>query len=337
MTNHRLHAHRPRVLRVLVGWFVILLVACGQPAPAQTPSPSPTTPSPTSTPSVSNTTPANATPTKLPVAYDLFTKGRASQVVAQLVAAAEGKPVVRLVLDRTRARLTYVDEGDRPRSVVWEAGKISPSDDGTDLVASTSFDPLRFNLSDVETLFQIAATISGSSTRQELQIIGYDHGEIYMTVTTSPESSTVFFDRDGVPVPRLDLTLADNLATGISDALVDRLLVVEVGVSGSAQVWVDVVASPGIVERRIRPANQPMYLAQRRETPSGEQFDAGLIDPQVLALLLRTAPGLLGEDPTTPVSLRVMQPAKATAPRIVVQIGSSQLVTDLSGEPLSEP
>ena len=56
-----------------------------------------------------------------------------------------------------------------------------------------------------------------------------------------------------------------------------------------------------------------------------------------LALLLRTAPGLLGEDPTTPISLRVMQPAKATAPRIVVQIGSSQLVTDLSGEPLSEP
>lgn len=335
MTNHQRHKRRHPATRALVCWLVILLVACGHQAPVQTSSP--TTPSPTATPSGSGATLANATATPLPVAYDLFTKGRATQVVAQLVAASDGKPVVRLVVDRTRARLTYVDEGDRPRSVVWEAGKISPSDDGTDLVASTSFDPLMFDLSDVETLFQIAATISGSSARQELQIVEYDHGQIYMTVTTTPESSTVFFGRDGVPVARLNLTLADNLATGISDALVDRSLVVEVGVSGSDQVWVDVVLSPGIVERRIRPANQPMYLAQRRETPSGEQFDAALIDPQVLALLMRTAPGLLGEDPAAPVSLRITQPAGASAPRVALQVESAQLITDLAGEPLLEP
>ncbi len=156
-------------------------------------------------------TPANAQP-RPSAAHDLFAKGLASQVVAELVAAAAGKPVVRVVMDRTQARLTYVDEGDRPRSVVWLAGKITPSDDGTDLVAATSFDPTTVQpVRCGETLFPIAAEVSGSAERQELQINEYDHRQILMTVTTSPESSTVFFDRDGVPdsATRSDRRLAD--------------------------------------------------------------------------------------------------------------------------------
>lgn len=271
----------------------------------------------------------------MPVAYDLFTQGRATEVVAQLVAAAEGRPIVRLVLNRTSARLTFVADGERPRSVVWQAGRISPSDDGTDLVAATSFDPLRFNLSDVEGLFATAADVSGSKSRQELQINEYDHGEIYMTVTTTPESSTVFFDRDGVLVPRLRFAVEEDVAIGVADVLAGRLIVIEIGMKAE-QVWADVLASPGVVERRIRPANQPMYLTQRRETPAGGQFEASLVDANLLARLMRVAPDLVGEEPGSPVSLRVVQPDADAQPQIMIDVNGAQVVTDLSGAPLPE-
>lgn len=313
--------------------LLALLVGCAHtPNRTPTPTPTPTQPSATSAVSSASVTPS---PSTLPVAYDLFTKGRAAEVVAQLVAAADGKPVVRVVLNRTSARLTYVDEGERPRSVVWQAGRISPSDDGTDLVAATSFDPLRFNLSDIETLFATAAEVSGSKSRQELQINEYDHGQIYLTVTTTPESSTVFFDRDGVLVPRLDFSVAQDVATGIADVLENRLIVIEIGMNAD-QVWADVLVSPGVVERRIRPANQPMYLTQRRENPPGGQFEASMVDPEVLARLMRIAPDLVGEVSGSPVAVRVFQPVVDAQPQILVDVDGTQLVRDLSGVPLAE-
>lgn len=307
---------------------VSALSGCFSPIPAPSGSPSPS--------AVPNPSPSASATSSIPAAHDLFTAGLAQEVVVELVAAADGKPVVRVVLDRTKARLTYVDEGDRPRSLVWQAGTITPSDDGTDLVAAVSFDPNRFNLTDVAVLFATAAELSGSSTRQELQINDYDHGEVLMTITTSPESSTVFFDRDGTPIPRLDLDVDADLARALDDVLASRALVVEVGITRGQQVWTDVVVGPGVIERRIRPVNMPMYLAQRRETPNTQQFDASLVDPAVLGLLLRTAPGLLGKQPDSPVSLRVLQPMDADKPRIMVDADGAQLVTDLAGAPITE-
>lgn len=310
----------------LMSWLVILLSGCIHATPAN-PEGRPGSPSVPSTP---------ATPS-IPAAHDMLTPGLAQEVTAELVAAAGGDPIVRLVLDRTRLRITYVAEDARPRSLVWQAGAITPSDDGTDLVTAVSFDPNRFNLTDVATLFTTAAGLSGSNTRQELQINEYNHGQVLMTITTTPESSTVFFDREGVLIPRLDLGIDADLARGLGDVLDGRVMVVQIGITRSQRVWADLVVSPGIVERRIRPVNMPMYLTQRRETPGTEQFDASLVDPAVLGLLLRTAPGLLGEDPGTPVSLQVFQPEDAPAPRIVVDVAASQLVTDLAGAPLTEP
>ncbi len=291
--------------------------------------------SPTPSASASATASATATPS-LPAAHDLYVPGLAAEVVGQLAEAAAGRPIVRVVLDRTMARLTFVAEGDRPASVVWQAGVITPSDDGTDLVAAVAFDPARFNLSDVAALFSTAAEISGSRERQQLQINEYDHGDVFMTVTTTPESTTVFFDREGSPIPRLDLSVDADIARGLADVLNGRLLVVAVGITESEQVWADLVTSPGVIERRIRPAKMPMYLAQRREEPNGEQFDVSVVDPAVLGNLLRSAALMLEEDADSPVSLQVSQPAGSTVAQIVVDVAGSEVVTDLMGVPVTD-
>lgn len=321
-----------RMARLVAGLVVgaLLVGGChrtGEP-PVEPSASTTSSPSQTPTPSASSTLPAD---------HDLLTPGLATTVVAELVEAAEHKPIVRVVLSRTMVRMTFVESGNRPRSVVWQAGEISDSDDGTDLVAATSFDPRLFNLSDVAALFRVAAEVSGSDERQELQINEYDKGQILMTVTTSPESTTVFFDQFGTPIPRLDLAVTSDLALGLADVLAKRALVVAVGINESNQVWADVVASPGVIERRIRPTGLPMYRAQRRESPSGEQFDVSLINPEVLSALRSAAPVIFKAPPDAPVVLTVRQPFDAVEPQIVVEVAGQQLVTDLAGGRIAEP
>lgn len=292
---------------------------------------------PSSAPTTPSVRPSASGSDALAPEHDLFTPGLAQQVVADLVAAAGWKPVVRVTIDRGQARLTYVDSGDRPASVLWRAGKITPSDDGTDLVAAASFDPTAFELGDIAGLFRQAAEVAGSAARQELQLTEYDHGEVLMTVTTTPESMTVFFDATGQLIPRLDYSQGADIATALAEVTTGRLLVVAVGIDDDQQVWADVVAGPGIVERRFRPANVPMYLAQRRETPASTQFDHALIDPNILGLLLRTGPGLLEQPATAPVTLLVEQPITASEPQISITVNGAELTTDLSGVPVSQP
>lgn len=314
-----------RSAAVLILAVSLLLAGCSI-APVSTSATTSWTPTPTPAPTVT-----------IAPADDLFSPGRAEAVVAQLIAAADGAPIVRLVLDRTRARLTYVDEGDRPRSVIWLAGVVSPSDDGTDLVVASSFDPSRFNLSDVAGLFATAARISGSTERQELQINEYDDGSVYMTITTTPESTTVFFDHTGEMIPRLNLLRDADVAIALDDVLANRLLVVAVGINRGEMLWADVVASPGVLERRMRPALLPMYHAQRRENPSTEQFEVSDLDPEVLATLLRTGPGLLDKAPGSAVTLLVSWPSDSDEPVIKVEVDGDSLLTDLAGVPIVDP
>ncbi len=315
-----------------------LLAGCTPAPPPSTPGMPASSPAatPTRSPSPSPTPSKSGSPSLAPE-HDLFTPGLAREVVAELVAAAEWKPVVRITMDRTQARLTYVDVGNRPRSMVWLAGEISPSDDGTDLVEATSFDPSVFDLSDVAGLFATAAEVAESDSRQELQITEYDHGQVLITVTTTPESSTVFFDASGQLIPRLDYTDDADIATALADVTAGRLLVLAVGIDGEHRVWADVVAAPGVIERRFRAANVPMYSAQRRESPASEQFDHDQINPATLGLLLRTGAGLLDQSPDADVLLLVNQPDDASAPRITVSVNGQQLVTDLNGVPVTEP
>lgn len=308
----------------------LVTTACGSPlgslgSSSQSPaSAAPATPGATGSPSSS-----------IPPEYDLFVPGRAREVANALTAAAGGRPIVRLVLDRTRARLTYVNQGNRPQSFVWSAGTITPSDDGTDLVSATGFDLATFNLDNVASLFAQAQAISGSSGKQELQISEYDHGQVLITITTTPESTTVFFTAAGELIPQLDLKNDSDLALGLADVTVGRLFVVAIGIKGGDQIWADVVASPGVIERRIRGTKVPMYLAKRRETTNAHQFDPSAIDMSVVARLVRTAPGTLGKPSTSPVTVTIQQPKSAPAPRIYLDVNGAQLITDLQGTPVS--
>ena len=266
---------------------------------------------------------------------DLFIPGQAQQVVAGLADRAAG-PIVRVAITRTSAQVTYVGEGDRPASVSWDRGEVSTNDEGTDLVTAASFNPADFDLSDVAALFAQAAEISGSSEEQQLQINEYNQGQILITVTTYPETTTVFFTPDGTLIPRLDLTDDEDLATAIADVTkgeAPNTLVI----TPDQQVAADYQLADGIVERRTRPANGPVYTTQRKDEISPLTFDQAQLDVATLGVIIRTYPGMLSRSADSPITLTIARSLSDPAPRIRVEVEGEVAVLRLDGTRVDEP
>jgi len=272
---HRVRPGRPRVLALAVGLLLASLAGCG----------------PTATPSAS---PSASTLTT--AAPDLTAPGAAQRAVEALQADAGGHPVVRVTVQRTGATLTYVADAQAV-TLGWTDGVIAPVQSNVTFVDQQSFNPAAYSLGDVGALFRQAADVAGSDTAQELQINEYNQGRVLMTVTTTPESATVFFSPDGTIIPVLDLTTAAGLAQAIADTTTGTTGVVALGLDAGGW-WADVRVGPTQVEHRVRPAKLPAYTVVRDERNTATPFAPGLADPAVIASLLAAAPGRLGRPAT---------------------------------------
>lgn len=287
--------------------------------------------------SIQPSTPA-ASSTSIAPDDDLYTPGLARQVMESLVVAAGDADIVRVTFTRTKATLTISQstQTGQPVTYSWQAGEITSNDEGRDTVNATPFDPLDFSFDDLEGLFTQAAEVAGSASNQELQINEYNHGSVMMTVTTNPESLTVFFNPDASMVPQLDYRTADGIAQGVQEAVERFQTVNSITISQGEQVIVDTQISETVVERHIRPATVPLYISKRKDTLESVRFDPSLIDPEAIALLVRTGSGLLDHDNTSPADITIYQPEDADEPIMVVSKDGSSLVTDLHGVPLAE-
>jgi hypothetical protein len=114
-----------------------------------------------------------------------------------------------------------------------------------------------------------------------------------MTVTTSPESQTVFFRPDGSMIDTLDFTTADGIAEALRDTVGDNVQVVQIGIDGIS-LWADVRVNQTSEEHRVRPAKLPAYTAIRGASTKNAAFPPSQLDPTVVANLLATLPGKLG-------------------------------------------
>lgn len=284
----------------------------------------------------SSTTPAPTPSDAVDARFDLFRPGRVTQVIDDLCAAVSDHPIVRVTITRTTASVTYTTKKDEPHTLKWDKGRITPNDEGTDVVSATPFDPHDFNLDDIAALFTQAAEISGSAFQQTLQITNFNGDQLAMTITTYPESITVFFNADGTLVPIIDLTTPEGISIGLADVTTGRSVVRAVGVTSGSQVWADVATDSGVLERRIRPSHVPMYRASRREQNVDIPFEPAKIDPEVIARLVRTGAGLVDGDPHRPTDLTISRPPDESDPVIVISQGTNSTTLSLDGEALSE-
>ena len=215
----------------------------------------------------------------------------------QLTAKAGSAPVIRITVTKLDATLTYV-ANQQAVTLDWDDGQDTPVDSGITYVDQQPFNPADFDLSDVGALFAQASTVAGSSTDQELQINEYNQGKVLMTVTTTPESQTIFFRPDGTMIDAVDFTTTAGIAEALADTAGDSNQIVQIGIDAT-QFWADIRIDQTTIEHRVRPPKLPAYTVTRNATTKNQTFAASQIDPAVVANLMATLPAKLGNPKST--------------------------------------
>lgn len=316
---------------------LLLLAACAAPTPVGS-SAQPTT---------------GISPTRTPL-IDLTQDGNARIAVDELAARAGDRPVIRVTVNAFEATLTYLEPKAAPlpvktpsasaptdyeaMSLGWVGGTIEELDSDVAYIQQTTFNPAEFNLEALARMFQDAAAVSGSSSQQELQINEYNQGRVLMTVTTNPETSTVFFRHDASLISRLDFSTEQGLGEGLRDAVDGAEQVIAVGLlPDNGGLFVDVIAEEGVVDRRIRQSTLPMFSSGRKQsTTSAVTFDPGLISPAVIAQQTTSLPTLQQAEPDASVLFTIAVDPRLGAPVITFNVAGTTVITDLAGNDLTE-
>ncbi len=284
-----------------------------------------TTPTPTVSPT-STPTPSASVPTR-----NFLEPGEATLVVRELVAAAGTINAIKVELSATEAVMSVVSSMTA-KTWGWRNGAVAVIDSDTQFVGQAIFDPRDYNISDLGAMFDAAATLAKSSSGQQLQIVEYADRAVYMTVTTNPESLTVFFRKDGRLVSQVDLTTLEGIQEAYADVVGSKKAINALGIlPNQGGMYVDVAVLDTIV-RTVRQPRLPSRTATRRETTTLSTFDPTLVKPEIIYSSLqriRTKAGTTTPQPGW--SLVVSAKDGTPDPRMYFSMNGVQTVMTLAG------
>ena len=312
---------QPRPGNVLAGCAALLVAAlltgCQPPLPT----------GPTTAPSSPVATPA-------PPSLDLTLPGQARHMVGRLLrAAGDGELIMVAVTAETATISVLGPDGGEPVTWAYRDGRIQQVDSDLQYVDQASFEIDDFDLSDLGRLFRVAAALSGSTEQQTLQIVDYSGGRVVMTVTTNPESRTVFFDPDGTLLSELDYHTEKGVTEGLAVVLEGRVAVQRVGVDSGTGAWVEYRGPESTTVHRPRPAKVPVTTVSRDEVLDLDGFAAGTVDP---AAVWRVVERELAGEEDVPWRVTIDDRRETGTPRMYFTVGADEFVTDLSGYRIRE-
>lgn len=289
-----------------------------------------------------SSTPASASS----LALDYTQPGAAQAVLTRLASVAgTDSDVLRVSITKGTAELSVLKAvTDKDGHTTKVAATYNTGSDGTitqaddsDLqyVGQSTFALSDFNLADVGALFAHAEQIAGSAASQQLQIVDYNNQQVLMTVTTNPESRTVFFQRDGTPVKQLDFTTAEGLREGLKDAVGAHSRVLAVGTLLGAGLYVDTEGPNDTTNRTLRTPTFPAWTAARNEKPRYADFDPSAINPDVVARVIDNLPTLTGNPAEAGVSVTIDMRDERRTPTMTFTLGNKTVVTDMDGNDIT--
>ena len=269
--------------RVIAIAMVVLLAGCSFPSdPEPTRAPSATTSdSATPEPGVTSS-PTVVFPVPMSVTQDLI-KGGAKQIVRRMMEITNNRPALKLDVSASEVTLTVLDTTQKPFTLRWRANQIAPAESDIQYLGQTTFRPTDYPLGNISELFDIATRMGATSTEKVLQVVEQRSGEVYLTVTTTPETKTVFFEKDGTAVRNLGYTSVADLTDGLAAVIAGSRAATQIGFGPNTGYWIDLPANNGITERRIRSAALPVYTTRLKETSSLTPFDPIQLNALVLA------------------------------------------------------
>lgn len=297
--------------RLLTGWLAVLLLAgCA-----------PTTP--------------DASPTSSPTGPDFTTPGTASSMVRQLLAKAGNERTLMVEITATTVEVSVLGQDHKPVTWAYRNGEVAEVASDLQYVDQSTFEVSKFNLADVGGLFRAAAGQSGSAQDQSLTIVDYSGGEVMMSVSTVPESRTVFFEPDGSLLPVLSFDTPGGVARGITDAMGGRVLVHSITVQSTQGAWVDYPGDTGTTVRRTRTAKVPVTTNVTAQSEDLPLFLAVKVDPAAVWRVVDATRGSGDVPEEADWSVVIDDRDNTGVPRMYFTIGSKVVVTDLDGDVLS--
>lgn len=288
-----------------------LLGGCTQPAPTPTPSPSPTA-----------------------VSLDLTAPGQARAMVRRLIAKAGTPQLIQVEITKEWAAITVIKD-DLAETWAWRDNAVRQVDSDVAYVGQTVFSIDDFNINDVGGLFRAASGISGSQSDQELQIVDSLAGKIFMSVSTVPESRTVFFYPDGALLPTLDFTTEGGIRQGLEDVVGTRTTAVAIGVQSNLGAWLDFPGSTTTTIRRLRTSSVPVTINERSQRPDLTPFPVARVRATAVWRVLADARAKGTFAAGTRWQVTVDDRARTGVPRMYFTIGTSSVTTDLDGHELA--
>ncbi|MCW3158872.1 hypothetical protein [Micropruina sonneratiae] len=276
------------------------------------------------------TTSPSATPSSSQLAVDLTAPGQARSMVRKLIAKAGTPNLIQVEITQEWAAITVVKDS-QAQAWAWRDNTVKQVDTDVAYVQQATFSIDDFNINDVGGLFRAAAGISGSDSSQELQIVDSSAGEVFMSVSTVPESRTVFFEPDGAILPTLDFAIEGGVEQGLADVMGQRTTANAVGVQSSLGAWLDYQGSTTTTVRRLRTPTVPVTINERGQRTELPTFDVSLIDPKKVWHVLALARSRGDFDAETRWEVTIDDRNRTGVPRMYFTIAGASLVTDLDG------
>ena len=209
-------------------------------------------------------------------------------MVQRLIDEAGSPNLILVEITKDWASVTVVKD-DVPETWAWRDDTIKQVDSDVAYVEQTIFSIDDFNIDDVGGLFRAAAGISGSDSNQELQIVDSSAGEVFMSVSTLPESRTVFFYPDGSLLPTLDFNTEGGIREGLEDVTGPRTTALAIGVQSTLGAWLDFPGSTTTTIRRLRTSTVPVTINERSQRPELPLFSVTRVRAEAIWRVLTSA------------------------------------------------
>ena len=317
--------------------LIAFVAGCTSPAPGLPGSPTPTSappsasPSPTPSPSFTGSPlPDTYFPLDFTVAAPLV-DGSAGEVVTELHRVAGGLPVLKVDVTADAATLSALLPDLSVATYQWRDGAISRVDSDVQYFEQATFDPKDFPVESVGRMFDIA-DLRGVRGDLVLQIVDYRDGQVLMTVTSRPESETVFFRQDGTAVAVLGMTSVADITSGIEEVIGEDVEAYAVGFNATRGYWADLPdAEDGVVLNRARVGAVPVFETRRNDSPTVATFDPSLIQPAALA----KAVALSQSSPEEQCDVVIDMSLQRSAPVVKVDCQGEVHYADLEGRDMT--
>lgn len=256
------------------------------------------------------------------------------KVIRQIIDAAGTSKTLMVKVSKTEATVTVV-AGTEVQAWGYRNGDITQVDTDVQYVDQSFFDINDFNLTDIGALFRTASSVSGSASQQTLQVVDYSGGDVLMSVSTNPESRTVFFRPDGSLVSTIDFHTSTGIAEGLKDAIGPKRQVYRVGIDSGLGAYIDMVGQDDTTVRRLRPAKFPASTSANNNAPNLPEFDPNTVSSDAIWSVLKSLQKQGDFDYKTKWSLIVEDREKTGTPLMYFDVGGESFKTNLKGERVS--